>query len=648
MWRNRRLVSAAAAVVLALAVGLGLTLRQAQRARAEAAKAGAISAFLQRTMATADPLNDFLEPLARDTGRFPVARDRKVVDVLDQAVEDLDAGEFEDQPLTEAALRFVIGRVYVGLGRPRAAERLLRRAYYMENELLGAEDPETLSTLVELVGAIQDPAEQEGLLESALQTVPRVLGREHRTTMTLMLVHAYWLTDNFRDDLAVEQLRELLAIQQRALPAGDIHTLRTMHFLALSLPSMGKGKEGHALAQDMLDVATRLYGEDHFATHMARKALARMVQGDYTEQDLADMDKTLDGLRRHLGEDHDVTLDMRAVKAGALIELQKFEDAEAVVQGLFADYQRLLVEGDYDWNTNHLQALLLWKSGRLEEAEEHARECLEALRPTGRDRPPAIVSAWASVVAPVRFMEVLYEVYRQQGRLPEALAMAREGLALVSAHPQEGLCGKTANHIREDVIYMLTMLGELQEAEALAREQVAILRRTRGPTHPATLAALNGLAWALFESGRFAEAEPLAAEAVQGYRQSADLDVLDRINTTDTLAVTLCHLGRPADAEPLFREIFELFAAGLPPRFFPGDAGLHALHYGECLFKLQRYPEAEARLLEALEAAKQSPAVEARRTVHDAHQQLVQLYDTLGMSERAAEHGLAGNGSEEP
>src|SRR5262245_15126292 len=103
-----------------------------QRARAEA-----ISAFLQETLALANPMDEFLDapPSAARLGR--VARDRKVVDALDHAASDLDEGRFKHEPLTEAALRLVIGRVYDKLHQTSRAESQLRRAYEITLLLLG-------------------------------------------------------------------------------------------------------------------------------------------------------------------------------------------------------------------------------------------------------------------------------------------------------------------------------------------------------------------------------------------------------------------------------------------------------------------------------------------------------------------------------
>jgi tetratricopeptide (TPR) repeat protein len=254
-----------------------------------------------------------------------------------------------------------------------------------------------------------------------------------------------------------------------------------------------------------------------------------------------------------------------------------------------------------------------------------------------------------------RFMKTLCEVYRQQDLRPQALAMAREMLALASTLPQEGQGGRVTNQCYNQLIYLLTEMGRkdaeaLAEAEALAREQIDILQRTRGGAHSETLKALNGLAWLLFEAKRYPEALPLAEEAVAGYRQARNPPLLDRINTTDTLACVLCKLDRPADAEPLFREVLQWLAQGKPPHMSDGDAGLHALHYGECLLLLKRYPEAEAQLLEALRAAGQTPGNydEAKSTVQTARKRLVEVYDFMEAPEKAATYRDDGPAGEQP
>jgi tetratricopeptide (TPR) repeat protein len=346
----------------------------------------------------------------------------------------------------------------------------------------------------------------------------------------------------------------------------------------------------------------------------------------------------VDGIRRHLGDDHTATLETRDILGKVLIDRGKLDEAQQVLGAVISDRQRLF--GEATATTNYARGLLaetLWKravaldggqrDAALKDAERYVLESLQILR-SAPDR--------GSTYGMEKASEALYEIYRLQGRLADAVTLSRNEVAKARGAPQEGDYGRIANEWCDDLIYVLTETKQLEEALAASREQVEILRRTRVANHPSTLRALNALAWALFEAGRFAEAEAPAREAVSGYRAATMPDVVDQINTIDTLACVLCKLERPDEAEGLFREIFALFARGMPPRFFPGDAGLHALHFGECLVMLKRYPEAEARFLEALKAAEAAAA--AAGTVKRARERLMQLYETLGLSDRASEY----------
>src|SRR5262249_39825005 len=151
---------------------------------------------------------------------------------------------------------------------------------------------------------------------------------------------------------------------------------------------------------------------------------------------------------------------------------------------------------------------------------------------------------------PPKPMEALLAVYKHEDRMEQAEAVAREALGLARALPQQGDFGRIAKDWCDDLIYVLTQLGKVDPSkvdEAIAREgeEVEILRRTRGDLHHSTLKALNGLAWALFEAGRYSEAESPAREAVSGYQRAARPNEVDRINTLDTLAMVLLALDQP-------------------------------------------------------------------------------------------------------
>ena len=93
------------------------------RAEQEAAKAKAVNDFMQETLGSANPYEG-------------MGRDVTVLEVLDAAVEKIDAA-FGDQPKIAAAVKRTVGETYRRLGRYDEAEQLLRSALEMRKGVWG-------------------------------------------------------------------------------------------------------------------------------------------------------------------------------------------------------------------------------------------------------------------------------------------------------------------------------------------------------------------------------------------------------------------------------------------------------------------------------------------------------------------------------
>jgi serine/threonine protein kinase len=94
----------------------------------------------------------------------------------------------------------------------------------------------------------------------------------------------------------------------------------------------------------------------------------------------------------------------------------------------------------------------------------------------------------------------------------------------------------------------------MEEAESHASRALEILRRTAGPEHKATLAALRELGHVFSETKRPAEAERVLREYVGPADRVLGKDDADHIAARVHLARALTDQNRPAEAEPLLRE----------------------------------------------------------------------------------------------
>jgi tetratricopeptide (TPR) repeat protein len=100
------------------------------------------------------------------------------------------------------------------------------------------------------------------------------------------------------------------------------------------------------------------------------------------------------------------------------------------------------------------------------------------------------------------------------GRNDEALAEARQALALAAQRPANDGQALRAEQARSNLATALFDLGHFAEALPIEREIYERDVRQRGRDHPSTIGDESDLASSLAEMGRFAEALPLAEEAM--------------------------------------------------------------------------------------------------------------------------------------
>jgi len=322
--RQRVPVTAAGLVVLALVGGLvatSLALAEAARARnvaeaqtreateqrelaeREAARAGAVSEFLiGGLLASVDPGE---------------SQDHELTmrEVLDNAAAGLD-GRFENQPLTEAAVRSMIGSMYEKLSRPIESEAQQRKVIELYERSHGPTHPSTIIAMDQLATSLMsqrrieearivldeeieriraaDTIDQEALLratsqratiplmlenfaeaapllEHALELKMKVLGPEHPSTLTSAHNLAGLRFSLGEYDRALELYRQAHQGRERVVGPGDPATLLSKLYTAASLQKLGQIDEALDLVTETTGTARRVAGPVHRATHMATR-----------------------------------------------------------------------------------------------------------------------------------------------------------------------------------------------------------------------------------------------------------------------------------------------------------------------------------------------------------------------------------------
>jgi tetratricopeptide (TPR) repeat protein len=143
--------------------------------------------------------------------------------------------------------------------------------------------------------------------------------------------------------------------------------------------------------------------------------------------------------------------------------------------------------------------------------------------------------------------------------------------------------------------------GKFAEAEAIGRETWEIRKRVLGPEHPATLDAMNNLAWICERGGNAGreEAKTLYAQVIEARQRVSGPDHPDAIPTMMNLGRLHAEDYRLAEAEAMYRSVVDVakrVAKQGHPFIFSAQSSL-----GDILGRQGRYHEAEPLLRESLE-----------------------------------------------
>jgi len=549
--KKRTLVTAAtiaAALVVATVVSTWQAVkasRSEQTAQREAAVARAVAEFVNRDLlAPASPLN---EP----------DRNLTVREALDRASARID-GQFEQQPLVEAAIRHTVGTSYLALGEYGPAERHLQQAVEICRRLLGPEHERTLASMTNLATAISRQGrfhEAERMQAQVLQIRIRTVGVENPLALASMTNLVATLYQQGRYAEAEERTRELLEIQRRLRDSEHPESLKSMMNLATVLRARGKSVAAEQICREVLPVQRRVLRGEHPDTLACMKLLANCLldQGRYAEAET--LHREVLEMRTHvLGPEHPSTLESMNDLSSAIYEQGRYAEAGEMRRAVL-EIQRRDLGPEHPSTLQSMMNLAnaIDAGGDHAEAEQLHRQVYEArCRVLGPDHPDTLNSALNlgnAIVAQRRFVEAenLYRDVLQRYRQtfgadhPETLrAMTNLGVAI---HKQ----------------------GRYAEAELLRRDVLERQRRALGPQHPETLASALNLANSIAAQDRAAEAEELYRDLLEEFQTVLGPEHPSTLKCMMALAKALETQGRNKEAEERYRGVLELQLRVLGP-----------------------------------------------------------------------------------
>ena len=509
---------------------------QEAEARKQAAIAEAIARFQTDMLAAADP-----QKLLGDKVT--------VLQALEAAVQELDRGALQDQPLVEAGVRDTIGTTLQGLGRYDDAEPNLRKSLAIRRAALPAGHPDIafgLNSLALLLQAQHKLAEAEPLYRESLQIRRAAHPAGHPDIATSLNNLAMLLKDQNKLTEAEPLYREALEILRAAHPAGHPDIAFGLNNLAVLLQAQNKLAEAEPLFRESLQIRRAALPAGHPNIATGLNNLAELLQA-----------------QNKLGEAEPLFREALQISRAALP----------------AGHPDIAV------SLNNL-ALLLVTQNKLAEAEPLCREALQIRRvalPVGH---PDIA----------RSLNNLASLLQAQNKLAEAEPLFREALAIYRAalpagHP------KIAFGLN-NLAALLWNQNKLAEAEPLFREALEINRAALPAGHPHIATGLNNLAMLLQAQNKLAEAEPLYREALEIWRAALPAGHPHIATSLNNLADLLAKQGKTDEAVPLLRELLESSRA-TSPKDSPELAGLLAA-CSQTLLTLKVWEEAEPLLRECL------------------------------------------------
>ena len=143
----------------------------------------------------------------------------------------------------------------------------------------------------------------------------------------------------------------------------------------------------------------------------------------------------------------------------------------------------------------------------------------------------------------------------QEGKYNEAIPLAEKALAtrqkILVEHPH---VVESLNNLAE----LYKNQGRYPEAEPLYKQSLQMIKRLLGKQHPNVANSLNNLAGLYINQERYSEAEPLYQQSLRIYKQNFGNEHPLVVNSLNNLAVLYTNQERYKEAEPLFKESLEI------------------------------------------------------------------------------------------
>ncbi len=201
---------------------------------------------------------------------------------------------------SEAALLLNEAGYYLkARGRYREAEPLYQRALAIYEQQLGAEHPDTATSMNNLASLYQDQgkySEAEPLYQRALAIREQQLGTQHPDTATSLNNLAGLYSAQGRNEEAVPLFQQALDIRERTLGATHPDTAQSVYWLAFIAHQQQHYEQARPLYERALAIRERVLGLHHPDTNALRTNYVALLRAMGRQEEARKVEEGSDGV----------------------------------------------------------------------------------------------------------------------------------------------------------------------------------------------------------------------------------------------------------------------------------------------------------------------------------------------------------------
>eukprot|EP00775_Hariotina_reticulata_P003910 gene3910-4164_t len=454
-----------------------------------------------------------------------------------------------------------LGSLMLKAGKAGEASKYLQQALEMTEQLFGSSSAELLPVLqlqVELLRRSRKYSEAEGVCQRALGICGAAFGPADVQVAVWKNHLAQVVRQAGRLSEAQSLAQEALSLLQGQLGSEHPRVAAQLMMLGQLAAQQGRQLVAEQTYRKALQVYQSVSGLHHPDTFNCLTLLVSLLRSAGKAMHALPLaQRCLAVKKKSLGELHPDTAASMQVVADVMLDLGRYAEVESNCSRAVWVYQQLNQPSNSKpvITATTMQALALVLLGRANEAEQLATSCLEAakvMQGSASERNSFVASC----------QNCLGEVLREMGRVADAEAAAREGLAIRekemgSQHAVVAMSLQTLGHI-------LRMRQQLQPALESAQRCESIRSGSSPQAQgPAMAAVLYLQALIYLDMGKLSEALEKGQAALTIRQKVLTNEHPDLAHSLAVVSEVLLMQGKHGEAEPLLSHAVQIFIAQL-------------------------------------------------------------------------------------